>query len=510
MEAAPTLSEKESETDRGMEAAPTLSEKESETDRGMEAAPTLSEKDADEKEFEASATSKLRMSEMLGDEQSDVLDYLAASSRDYGLNQVSQVHSIAYFLPLLRELFNVNDARVKVVFTMLYTLMVDDRVRWSRVELDEKFHWLKDGQRNYLLHRLSNVGWLEYYRDQGVYMITDKGEALMRILSRFTMGEELVENEGAALAEIEFSMLLDFDDLPDRLKFLRNRLAKHNIRAENALESDSAYRVLEVYQQLQSAYRWAEQTRKTLDEIESLEIDFADDDAQHLLDQWDAVRSVHTHLSMLHSQISEMQLALQDIQKRQINIAKYGLTHLDFDSYLINASVETLADLMLPHLQKIPHPLLVIEDIMFGEAEDILTRELPEAPDRVGWDLDLSDAPPESHPSVAYEAEEFSRALKRAATKWQDVSDVVNTEVWEVAAYRFQLMTMLADLRVLERMADMAFDPLIDADIEAEFDKKGKLIEVPVGDETRLMTKGRFRRLDIPTEEDVEEAVTDE
>ncbi len=428
----------------------------------------------------------------LNEKSREVMDYLNEDSWRYGLSELSAVHSLGYFLPLLRELFNVNDARTKVVFTMLHTLMLDDRVRWSRAELDEKFHWLKNGQRGYLLQRLSNVGWLEYYRDQSVYMITDKGEALMRILSRFTLGQDLVENEGAALAEIEFSMMLELEDLPDRLKYLNNRLVKHNLRANTALNSDSAYRVLEVFQQLQAAYRWAEQTRETLDEIDS-----RDEDKE----LWTSIRGVHNQLSQLHSQISEMQLVLQDIQKKQINISKYGLTHLDFDKYLINSSIDNLSKLMSKYLSKIPHPLFMIEDFVFAEAKDILGRELPHEIEMRGWDTSVSDATLDTEERVAVETEEFSQALSKARSDWQDIDDLIQTPRWEVAAYRFSLLTMMADLHALGRWAEAAADPLINREVVTEFEQSGEMVEVAVEDETWLMTKGRYRRKEETNDE---------
>ncbi len=431
--------------------------------------------------------------EQLRDADAELMDYLSEETWSYGLTELSQVHSLAYFLPLLRELFNVNDARAKVVFTMLFTLMVDRRVRWTRGELDEKFHWIKDGQRNYLLQRLSNVGWLEYFRDQGVYMITDKGEALMRILSRFTLGEELVDNEGAALAEIEFSMLLDLDDLSDRLKFLRNRLLKHNIRASNALDSESPYRVLEVYQQLQSAYRWAAQTREALDEIDTAAGD---------PEQWEAIRSVHNHLSNLHSQISEMQLVLQGIQRREINIASLGVTHLDFDNYLINSTPELLAKMMLGHLKKVPHPFFLIEDFAFPEAEDILRREIvEEEEDLHGWDTEVTELDPELNAGTPLETEAFAQALTsltesaKSPRKWRDIAKLITGQKWEVAAYRFSLLTMLADLQALGHLLDETADPLVGLPIEAKFNSQGKLAEFDQENgEHWIMTRGRVRK----------------
>ncbi|RMD78613.1 MAG: hypothetical protein D6820_09630, partial [Lentisphaerae bacterium] len=363
----------------------------------------------------------------VSENQREVMDYLDESHWRFGLEFVNRVHSITYFLPLLRELFHGPEARVRVVFAILYHLMLDERIRWSRAELDEKFHWLKPGQRNYILQRLSNAGWIEYYRDQGVYMITDKGETLMRILSRLTLGETLVESEGAALAEIEFSMLLDFDDLPERLQFLHNRLLKHNIRAQNALQSQSSYRMLEVFDQLQQAYRWAEQTRQTLDQIQ-----VAADDEQ----LWKILRSVHNQLSRLHAQISEMQLTLQEIQKRQINIARYGLTQIDYDHFLINVGTDKLAAIVQKHLNKIPHPLFIQQNFALLEAHEILSRDLPENNATRGWDTELADPEYSAPPDVPVEAKEFSAILDQAPADWNSVSEVLAIPNWESAAYR--------------------------------------------------------------------------
>lgn len=431
----------------------------------------------------------------LADKQLEVYDYLNPQYRRYGMQEMAGVQAISYFLPLLHELFNGSEGRAKVVFTLLHGLMRDDRVRWTRQEIDDKFHWLKDGHRNYFLHRLSNVGFLEYLRDQGVYMISDKGEALMRMLSRFTLGSALVENEGAALAEIEFSILLEVDDLSDRLKFLRNRLLKHSLRADQALKSESAYRILEIYQQLQSAYRWAEQTRETLDH---LEID--DENAE----QWDAVRAVHDHLSTLHSLISKMQLVLQDIQRKQIDIARYGLTHLDFDNYLINSRPDAIAELMKRHLRKIPHPFFVQDAAAFAEAAHVLGRVSTESEAARGWDTDVTAADPHGERLAAIEAEDFVRDLVKAPRKSTPIAFLIQDHSWEIAAYRFSLLTMLADREARSHLhGEDRQDPFINVPAEADFDPDGAMMEFISNGETWAMTRGNIRSLPVPKPEPV-------
>ena len=421
------------------------------------------------------------------EKEGGIKDYLHPDHMNYGMAELGQVDSVGFFLPMLLELFNVNATRTKVVYSILYSLMIDDRVRWTRAELDDKFHWIKSGQRSYLLQRLSNVEWLEYFREQGVYMITDKGEAIMRILSRFNLGETIVENEGAALAEIEVSMMLDLGDMPDRLKFLRNRLSKHTMRAQTALESESAYRSLEIYQQLQSAHRWAEQTRETLDQI-----DVPDDDGE----QWSAIRSVHSNLATLHNQISEMQMVMQDIQYKQINIAKYGLTHLDFDNYLINSSLDHLANIMSHHMELLPHPFLLLEDIAFAEAGDIIDREIVDDGMGRGWETDVSDLEPTDEDGVAFETDRLADILKKSSKDWVDMAEIMNVPRWDETAYRFQIMTMLADLKDLNRTMEGGEDPLLAIPLDIEFSQSGELVEMDVEGETQLMTQSRYKRKD--------------
>ena len=423
----------------------------------------------------------------LQNENAEVLDYLREESQHFAMQEIRRHDAIRYFLPLVRELFSGAESKTRIIFTVLHALMLDDRVRWTRAELDEKFHWLKGGHRNYLLHRLSNVGWLEYFRDQSMYMISDKAEALMRILNRFTMGSELVENEGVALAEIEFSQMLEHEDVSEQLHFLSNRLRKHIIRADHALESKSAYLILEIYQQLKSAYRWAEQTRQALDRL-----DFEDDDDH----QWGEVRNVHDQLSQLHALISRMQLELQDIQRKQIDIAQYGLTYIDFDRYLMHTSIEDLARLMSQHLNKVPHPFFTLEGNAFVEAQYILERERYDSSGARGWDTEVNAAIVERQEIKSVEASDFSETLERTTKKWGSVGDIVACEAWDSAAYRFQLLTMMADADLrITRSAEEALDPIMSIPVEVDFDQTGEMVEAEVSGEKRTMSRGRLRRI---------------
>jgi hypothetical protein len=419
----------------------------------------------------------------------DVLGFVKDAHQQYALQEVSHAQPLVYFLPLLHELFNSTEAKTKVLFTILHGLMRDERVQWTRTDLDEKFHWLKDRNWAYLLQRMTAVGWLDFYRDGGTYMISDKGEALMRILSRFSMGPELVSNEGAAVAEIEFSLLLDAHDVADRLRFLRNRLYKHILRAETALESESPYLIIEIYQQLKSAYRWAEQTRETLDHIQA-----EDDDTE----TWNGIRAIHDHLSRLHELISTMQVQLQEIQRKQIDIAQYGLTHLDFDNYLINQNVDTLAGLVMPRLHKIPHAFLMNEANAFMEAQEVLEREREPPAEMRGWETDVQEGEATGEREEPVESMEFTRDLHALSRSWSDMSGLVAEESWENAAYRLSLLTLLADRQArFEDAADAGsgYDPFINLPVQAEFDAEGELITVPRNDGSWRMTKGKVRRI---------------
>ena len=419
----------------------------------------------------------------------DVLGYVRERHRQHALQEVSHAQPIVYFLPLMHELFNSTEAKTKVLFTVLRALMRDERVQWTRTDLDEKFYWLKERNWAYMLQRMTAVGWLDYYREGGNYMISDKGEALMRILSRFSMGSELVTNEGAAVAEIEFSLLLDAHDVADRLRFLQNRLYKHILRAETALESESPYLIIEIYQQLKSAYRWAEQTRETLDHIEA-----EDDDTE----TWNGIRAIHDHLSRLHELISTMQVQLQEIQRKQIDIAQHGLTHLDFDNYLINQSVDTLAGLVFPRLHKIPHAFLFNEANAFMEAQEVLEREREPPTEMRGWETDVLEGEATGEQEEPIESREFTRDLRALPRKWSEMEQLIEKETWEIAAYRLSLLTLMADrqTRFVEAAdSGTGYDPFINLPVQAEFDAEAEFVSIPRDGGNWFMTQGRVRRL---------------
>lgn len=416
----------------------------------------------------------------------DILEYVHESNQSYALQQLTRAQAIVYFLPLVRELFSGAEAKTTIVFTMLHTLMTDSRVYWTRGELDEQFHWLKEKHRNYILQRLSAVGWLEFHRDRQTYMISDKGEALMRVLSRFTMGSELVDNEGAALAEIEFSLFLESEDIPDRLKFLRNRLHKHITRADSALQSESPYVILEIYQQLKSAHRWAEQTRETMEHLQ------ADEDDNGV---WSSIRDIHDHLSKLHSMISQMQLLLQDIQNKQIDIAQYGLSQLDYDFYLIQTPVGELAELMSRHLHKIPRPFFMIEADCFDEARTILSRERCDDNGIRGWEMDVTEPDCNAEKEPAFETERLVSDLTGIEREWQPLTEFVSTVSWEEAAYRFSILTLLADRKEIAELTEAGrLDPVIAMPVDVEFAESQEMVSVDCSGEVRTLTVGRVRR----------------
>ena len=94
------------------------------------------------------------------------------------------------------------------------------------------------------------------------------------------------------------------------------------------------------------------------------------------------------------------------------------------------------------------------------------------------------------------EASDFSETLERTTKKWGSVGDIVACEAWESAAYRFQLLTMMADADLrITRSAEEALDPIISIPVEVDFDQTGEMVEAEVSGEKRTMSRGRLRRI---------------
>ena len=94
------------------------------------------------------------------------------------------------------------------------------------------------------------------------------------------------------------------------------------------------------------------------------------------------------------------------------------------------------------------------------------------------------------------EASDFSETLERTTKKWGSVGDIVACEAWDSAAYRFQLLTMMADADLrITRSAEEALDPIISIPVEVDFDQTGEMVEAEVSGEKRTMSRGRLRRI---------------
>ena len=59
-------------------------------------------------------------------------DYMRDGFRQFGLQEMQSARSFGYFLPLMHEMFNGTEAKSKLLFVILRSLMMDNRVRWTR------------------------------------------------------------------------------------------------------------------------------------------------------------------------------------------------------------------------------------------------------------------------------------------------------------------------------------------------------------------------------------------
>jgi hypothetical protein len=87
---------------------------------------------------------------------------------------------------------------------------------------------------------------------------------------------------------------------------------------------------------------------------------------------------------------------------------------------------------------------------------------------------------------------DFVSDLKRVPRKWASAAKLVSEEPWDIAAYRYSLLTMMADRTAGAESAE--YDPFLANMVDAEFDENGAMESIVCGDETRTMTRGQVRR----------------
>ena len=206
---------------------------------------------------------------------------------------------------------------------------------------------------------------------------------------------------------------------------------------------------------------------------------------------------LNSHIGLLAAHVTDKHKPmLQDIQRKQIDIAQYGLTHIDFDRYLMHTGIDDLARVMSQHLNKVPHPFFTLEGNAFVEAQYILERERDDSANARGWDTDVNAAAAGGQDLKPVEAVDFTEVLERTTKKWRSVGGVVACEAWDIAAYRFQLLTMMADADLRStKPGEETLDPIISIPVEVDFDQTGEMVEAEVNGEKRTMSRGRLRRI---------------
>lgn len=337
------------------------------------------------------------------------------------------------FFPLLRELVRLGEADFVARTAVIAELASSERTGFSLEELHAHFPWLLADERTRIFRGLRQSGWLTLHDSS--YALSDRGESVYSLLSTL-LGSAPAEGD---LALGVFSVEVATELGADKGAPLRHLL--HNLRkvigeAENAMQSHSEVKILEVRDKLDRNLAWSRRARESIDDL-----DIEDFEA------YKTAQSVGRSLSELHQWHGVLQRSLNDIARRRIHLDDSGLSITDITHFLIRCDVATLAEFGRRFVSTPLQPMFAIADNMLTEAEYVLfLMEREEPVERRGWSDEgprLSALSEEKEQRFAGLAR-FIEDMEAVVASGQPVrlAEFVPRGGWAESAYRLSLLAM--------------------------------------------------------------------
>jgi hypothetical protein len=371
------------------------------------------------------------------------------------------------YLSVFITLFRGGDEEVLMRLLVLRELgNQTDTPFWTPQALAQRFSYLNPVKLDTILKRLREGDLLIWQSDSGLYQLSEGARvALSALATMIDFAGDDVElgyltsqvAAGQAVGQVS----------DEALKHLLARLNELYAEFEDALESQSEFRIRAAQHRLEAVWRWV---GKSTEVVRSLTA--SDELGLTTLNQAQAIALAQSRMLAL---AGTFERRLAQLSAQRIHLGVSGLTSTDLADYLRHQSSDTLAGLLAGHLWFSPEPAFLSGPEMADVAEyELLARE--RARDEMTVLPGAADAP-------AADAPEFERLLEAEAlyqtlaglVEDTPIADAVLAASYNETAYRLSLLALLGDAELGKEgdvMADLARLPLAlddgDGDIEPD------------------------------------------
>ncbi|WP_246542721.1 hypothetical protein [Paludibacterium yongneupense] len=354
------------------------------------------------------------------------------------LATVNRLSAAWPYLSVFITLFRGGDEEVLMRLLVLRELgSRADAPFWSPQELAHRFSYLNAVKLDTILKRLREGGLLVWDSDAGVYQLS----------------------EGARLALASLATLIDFagDDVElgyltsqvaagqavgqvsdEALRHLLARLNELYSEFEDALESQSEFRIRASQHRLEAVWRWV---AKSTEVVRALTAD--DSLSLSMLNQAQAIALAQSRMLAL---AGTFERRLASLAAQRVHLGASGLTSTDLAEFLRRQTSASLSALLGDCLWPHPEPAFLSTPELADVAEfELLARERVRA---ANASLPASAvAPPAEAPELErlLEAEALFQTLSALPQAVTPLAQAVLADSYNETAYRLSLLALLGD-----------------------------------------------------------------
>jgi hypothetical protein len=309
---------------------------------------------------------------------------------------------------------------------------------WSPQDLAQRFAYLNPVKLDTILKRLREGDLLVWQSDSGLYQLSEGARVALSALSTMIdfSGDDvelgyLTSQVAAGQAVGQVS--------DEALKQLLARLNELYAEFEQALESQSEFRIRAAQHRLEAVWRWVEKSTEVVRSLTSSE-----ELTLGMLNQAQAIALAQSRMLAL---AGTFERRLAQLSAQRVHLGASGLTSTDIADYLRHQEAAPLALLLADSaaLSFNPEPTFLSAAEMADVAEfELLARERERAGEAC---LPHSMAAPAAAPPKAerlVEAEALYHAL-RVLDGDAPIARVVLADSYNETAYRLSLLALLGD-----------------------------------------------------------------
>ena len=353
------------------------------------------------------------------------------------LAAVGRLNGAWPYLSVFITLFRGGDEEVLMRLLVLGELgQQADTPFWSPQALSQRFAYLNPVKLETILKRLREGGLLIWQQDNGLYQLSEGARvALSALATMIDFAGDDVElgyltsqvAAGQAVGQVS----------DEALKHLLARLNELYAEFEDALESQSEFRIRAAQYRLEAVWRWVGKSTEVIQGLTANE-----DLSLATLSQAQAIALAQSRMLAL---AGTFERRLAQLSSQRVHLGSSGLTSTDMADYLRHQACDPLADLLRGCLSFAPEPAFLSCPEMLDVAEfELLARERLHAQEAILPDTahaPLADA-------VEIERLAEAEALYQVLTELSgevSLTDAVLSTSYNETAYRLSLLALLGD-----------------------------------------------------------------